>query len=95
MLCDHREAKKKLRPSYRGPFVVTGFGGDIGHSYTLRQIRGGVVPKHYHGDALRKFRPREGYLVNHSEAALLEYQNIRLGRGVLKLPRDLRPVQGA
>ncbi|RKF60729.1 hypothetical protein OnM2_048076 [Erysiphe neolycopersici] len=36
MLYDHREAGKKLRPSWRGPFVIVGFGGDMGKSYHLR-----------------------------------------------------------
>ncbi|KAI0990762.1 hypothetical protein K3495_g17425, partial [Podosphaera aphanis] len=29
MLFDNREAGKKLRPSWRGPFVIRGFGGDM------------------------------------------------------------------
>ncbi|KAI0995670.1 hypothetical protein K3495_g12511, partial [Podosphaera aphanis] len=37
MLFDNREAGKKLRPSWRGPFVIRGFGGDMGKSYRLRQ----------------------------------------------------------
>lgn len=95
MLYDHQTAGKKLRPSWRGPFVVTGYGGDMGKSYCLRQISGDPIPRHYHGDSLKPFRLREGYLVTHKELALLLTQNIRLGRSAFKLPKDLRTVPGA
>ena len=36
MLYDHQQAGRKLRPTWRGPFVVVGFGGDMGKSYRLR-----------------------------------------------------------
>ncbi|KAI1006688.1 hypothetical protein K3495_g1530 [Podosphaera aphanis] len=45
MLYDHRQAGKKLRPSWRGPFVITGFGGDMGKSCTIRQINGTPIPR--------------------------------------------------
>ncbi|POS81989.1 hypothetical protein EPUL_006423, partial [Erysiphe pulchra] len=95
MLFDHQQAGKKLRPSWRGPFVVKGFGGDMGRSYTLRQIDGTSISRHYHGDSLKRFRLREGYLVTGEEESLPVYQNIRLGRATFKLPKDLRTVPGA
>ncbi|KAI0997594.1 hypothetical protein K3495_g10592 [Podosphaera aphanis] len=90
MFYDHREAGKKLRPSWRGPFVITGLGGEMGISYTLRQIDGTKTPRHYYGDALKNFRLREGYLITGKEEALPIYQNIRPGRANFKLPRDLQ-----
>ncbi|RKF54269.1 hypothetical protein OnM2_099002 [Erysiphe neolycopersici] len=32
MLYGHRQSGRKLRPNWRGPFVVTGFGGSMGKS---------------------------------------------------------------
>ncbi|KAI0997985.1 hypothetical protein K3495_g10206 [Podosphaera aphanis] len=36
MLWDAKAAGKKLRPAWRGPFVITSYGGDMERSYTLR-----------------------------------------------------------
>ncbi|KAI0994798.1 hypothetical protein K3495_g13383 [Podosphaera aphanis] len=91
MLFDHRQAGKKLRPSRRGPFAVTGFEGDMGKSYTIHQLNGKPIPRHYHGDSLKKFRLREGYLVTGDEEALPSYQNIRLGNTEFRLPKFARP----
>ncbi|RKF59802.1 hypothetical protein OnM2_057042 [Erysiphe neolycopersici] len=44
MLYDHKQAGTKLRPTWRGPFVIVGFGGDMGKSYKLRQINGTPIP---------------------------------------------------
>ncbi|KAI0996284.1 hypothetical protein K3495_g11896 [Podosphaera aphanis] len=95
MLFDHREAGKKLRPSWRGPFVVVGLGGEMGKLYCLRQIEGTPIPRHYHGDALKPFGLREGYLVSKREERLLIVQNIRLGTAAFKLPKDQRTRPGA
>ncbi|RKF80182.1 hypothetical protein GcC1_039049 [Golovinomyces cichoracearum] len=95
MLFDHRESGKKLRPSWRGPFVVVGFGGDMGKSYCLRQIEGTPIPRHYHGDALKPFRLREGYLISKKEERIPVLQNIRLGTAAFKLPKNQRTVPGA
>ncbi|POS82013.1 hypothetical protein EPUL_006779, partial [Erysiphe pulchra] len=67
MLYDHRESGKKLRATWRGPFIITGFGGDTGRSYTLRQINGKPIPRHYHGDSIKPFRLREGYIATNKE----------------------------
>jgi transposase InsO family protein len=95
LLYDHKSAGKKLRPSWRGPFVITGYGGEHEKSYTLRQICGTPIPRTFHGDHLKRFRLREGYLVSGREQSLPVYQNIRYGRGSHKLPRDLRTIPGA
>lgn len=95
MLFDHREAGKKLRPTWRGPFVIAGFGGDMGKSYCLRQIEGTAIPRHYHGDTLKPFRLREGYLISEKEERIPILQNIRLGTAAFKLPRNQQSMPGA
>ncbi|POS82348.1 hypothetical protein EPUL_005422, partial [Erysiphe pulchra] len=90
MLFDHRQSGKKLLPTWRGPFVINGFGGDMGKSYEIRQISGSKIPRHYHGDSLKRFRMREGYLATGMEEKLPVYQNIRLGRAIFRLPKDIR-----
>ena len=89
MLYDHRQAGKKLRPTWRGPFVVMSFGGDMGKSYRLRQINGVPIPRHFHGDSLKIFRLRDGYLLTGEEETLPIFQNIRLGSASFKLPKDI------
>ncbi|KHJ34314.1 hypothetical protein EV44_g3764 [Erysiphe necator] len=95
MLYDHKESGKKLRATWRGPFIITGYGGDMHRSYTLRQISGKPISCHYHGDSLKPFRLREGYIVTNEEAGLPISQNIRLGRAAFKLPREQRTVAGS
>ncbi|POS81928.1 hypothetical protein EPUL_005559, partial [Erysiphe pulchra] len=94
MLWDEKSAGMKLRPAWRGPFIVTGFGGDMGKSYTIRQIDGSIIPRHYYGDHLKPFRLREGYLITQEEEKIPVYQNIRLGNAAFKLPRSVRKVPG-
>ncbi|KAI1005920.1 hypothetical protein K3495_g2300 [Podosphaera aphanis] len=91
MLFGHCQAGKKLRPSWRGPFVITGFGGDMARSYTTRQINGKKIPRHFHGESLKRFRLGEGYLVMEEEEALPVFQNIRLQKSEFKLPKSVRP----
>jgi hypothetical protein len=86
---------RQLRPSWRGPFVISGYGGEHGKSYLIRQICGTPIPRTFHGNHLKKFRLREEYLVSGREHSLPVYQNIRYGTGNHKLPRDLRTIPGA
>jgi len=90
MLYDAAEAGKKLRPSWRGPFVVTGQGGDHGKSYTLKQPDGTIIKRSYHGDSLKPFKLREGYLCTGTEEAIPAYQNLRAGKSRNKLPKAFR-----
>ncbi|RKF60317.1 hypothetical protein OnM2_052067 [Erysiphe neolycopersici] len=60
MLYDNTAAGNKLRPRWRGPSVIMGFGGDNGKSYRIRQINGKSIPRTYYGDHLKLFKPREG-----------------------------------
>ncbi|KAI0995730.1 hypothetical protein K3495_g12449 [Podosphaera aphanis] len=94
MLYDGSLAKKKLRPSWRGPFVITGPGGDHGRSFKVRQIDGSPILRTYHGDHLKVFRLREGYLRTGEEETLPTYQNIRLGKAYHKLPKLTRHRPG-
>ncbi|KAI1004034.1 hypothetical protein K3495_g4176 [Podosphaera aphanis] len=95
MLYDHSAAKRKLCASYRGPFIISGLAGDNGKSYTLRQVNGEPIRNTYHGDQLRPFRLREGYLVTDEELGIKVYQNIRLGRSRHKLSAVVELVPGA
>lgn len=45
--------------------------------YKLQQINGESIKGSFHGDHLRKFRPREGYLVPPIETLYPTYQNLR------------------
>lgn len=90
MLYDHTTAAQKLRPSWRGPFVISGSGGDHGRSYTLRQINGTPIPCHVHIDQLKPFYLRNSYMVTGDEERLSVYQNIRGGTASHSLPPELR-----
>ncbi|KAK6585464.1 hypothetical protein PZA11_002191 [Diplocarpon coronariae] len=95
MLFDERQSGKKLRAAWRGPFVIVGYAGEMGRSYTLRQIDGTNIRGHFYGDHLKAFRLREGYLVTSNEQELPVFQNIRLGNAAFKLPKAVRSIAGA
>ncbi|KAI0992831.1 hypothetical protein K3495_g15353 [Podosphaera aphanis] len=95
MLYDHAKAKLKLHASYRGPFVVTGFAGYHGKSYLLRQINGQRIKYSYHGDQLKLFRLREGYLISGNEQKIPAYQNLRSGKASHKIPKPTYYFEGA
>lgn len=52
----------KLKAPWRGPFVVRGYGGTHGISYTLKQFNGRNIRGLFHGNYLKPFVPRKGYL---------------------------------
>jgi hypothetical protein len=95
MLFDHRSAGLKLRPAWRGPFVITGLGGNKERSYTLRQIQATLIQRNYHGNSLKPFRLQEGYLVTYKEEAFPMFQNIRLGNAAFKLPKVINTIPSA
>ncbi len=76
-----------LTSSWQGPFWVTGLAGDHGKSYTLAQISGKKIKGLLHGDHVRKFCLREGYLIPASESRIPEYQNLRAPK-----QRKRRPI---
>jgi len=90
MLYDHTTAGQKLRPSWRGPFIVSGTGGEHGRSYRLSQINGTPIPRHFHIDQLKPFYLRNSYLVTGLEERLPAYQNLRAGTASHSLPPELR-----
>jgi transposase InsO family protein len=85
-LYDAHSAKLKLHPSFRGPFRVSGFGGDHQRSFKLEQLNGDPIRRTFYGDHLRLFKPRTGHLVNHTEELSPIYQNIRAGRTKSRIP---------
>lgn len=87
MLYDEKEAKKKLHPVYKGPFKITAHGGSYKKSYQLRQLDSTLIKNNNHGDQLKPFRVREGYLVSKSEENHPIYQNIRARKTVIKMPK--------
>lgn len=54
----------KLEPQWRGPFRIVGLGGTRGVSWRISQLNGRGIRGTYHGDHLKPFRPRQGYLFN-------------------------------
>ena len=84
----HRDPGK-LVERWRGPFIIDGFGGDHGASYTLKTLDGKSAPNTHHGDHLRIFRPREGYLRPADEEPLKVTRNLRFRRGKDWSARDL------
>jgi hypothetical protein len=53
----------KLEPRWRGPFRISGYGGSHGISFTLVQLNGRKIRGSFHGDHLKTFTPRTGYLL--------------------------------
>lgn len=95
MLYDHAKAKLKLHASYRGPFVVAGYAGEHKKSYLLRQVDGQKIKYSYHGDQLRPFRLREGYLITGNENRIPSYQNLRSGKASYEVPKPTKYFEGS
>ena len=68
----------KLQPRWRGLFRINGYGGSHGVSFTLQQLNGRGIKGAFHGDHLKRFRPRTGYLIDstphHPLTAAAAYQ---------------------
>ena len=64
-------------PRWNGPFVISGPGGEQNSSYKLRNLEGKPMPNLFHGDHLRIFRERTGYLRPANEEALPVMKNLR------------------
>lgn len=90
MLYDHTVAGQKMKPSWRGPFVVVELAGEHQRSYRLRQVNGAPIMRKFHIDQLKEFKLRMGYLTNGIEENLPVYQNLRAGQSLHSLPRALR-----
>lgn len=67
----------KLQPRWRGPFKISNYGGSHGTSFTLKQLNGRGIKGTFHGDDLKAFIPRTGYLKGTPGAPTPNYQTIR------------------
>ena len=78
----YQEKAGKLAPRWRGPFRISGFGGAHGRSFTLLQLNGRRIRGVFHGDHLKSFVPRSGYLsdLDASPVLLPQQQNTRRTR---------------
>ncbi|RKF56181.1 hypothetical protein OnM2_083006 [Erysiphe neolycopersici] len=74
---------KSLEPL--GPFIISEYCGEMQKSYTIRQISGKPIPRYFHGDLLKPFQLREGYIVTSEEA----------GNAVFKIPREQGTISGS
>lgn len=89
MVMLYQERSGKLQPRWRGPFKIIDYGGSHGASFVLQQLSGKHIRGSYHGDHLKKFVPRAGYLSSPSDPQLLQDQNIRVSQPRARL--HLRP----
>ena len=77
----YQKTSGKLQSRWREPFQITGYGGIHGHSFTLRQLvteRG--IRDTFHGDHLKTFIPRIGYLADSTMDQYESDQTIRRPR---------------
>ena len=81
----HQKSTGKLEPRWRGPFRIHEYGGAHGLSFVLRQLNGRKIKHTYHGDHLKKFTPRTGYLASHRDPSLQPEQTIRVRRRRVRL----------
>ena len=66
----------KLQPRWRGPFVVEAFASPRGVSYLIKQTNGRRIKGTFHGNHLKLFIARTGYLSDQA-SQLLPQQTIR------------------
>ena len=76
----HQDKSRKLEARWRGPFRISDYGGTHGRSFRLQQLNGRKVRGTYHGDHLKPFIPRTGYLADSSTPSLPPQQTIRKRR---------------
>ena len=76
----HQERSGKLQPRWRGPFQISEYAGSHGLSSKLQQLNGRPIRGSFHGDHLKRFVPRSGYLASHDDIQLLQTQTIRAPR---------------
>ena len=82
----HQKNTNKLEPRWRGPFRISGYGGSHGVSFRIQQLNGRMIRGTFHGDHIKTFVPRAGYLSDRSEQYPLQ-QTIRRPRHQTKLPK--------
>jgi len=67
----------KLQARWRGPFKISGHRGTHGRSFTLEQLNGRRIKGTFHGDHLKTFVPRTGYLADPNPDPVPQKQSIR------------------
>ena len=71
----------KLEATWRGPFRISGYSGGHGRSFALEQLnRRRRIKGTFHGDHLKLFIQRTGYLTTAMDTPLLPEQNLRASR---------------
>lgn len=60
----HQKNPGKLQPRWRGPFTVHSYGSERHLSYLLSQISESLNKGNFHGDDLKKFVLRHGFLTD-------------------------------
>ena len=73
----YQEHSGKLQPRWRGPFQISAYGGSHGLSFCLKQLNGRKIRGKFHGDHLKTFLPRTGYLAEANPPPLPQTQTIR------------------
>ena len=68
----YQKGVAKLQPRWRGPFRIKGYGGSHGVSFTLQQLNGRGIRGTFHGDHLKEYRPRTGYLATVDQQSSLQ-----------------------
>lgn len=58
----YRKRTGKLEPRWRGPFKISGLGGVLGLCWKIEQLNGRQIRGGFHGDHLKHFPERTGYL---------------------------------
>lgn len=79
MLYDHTAAGQELKPSWRGPFGISGMGGTHGRCYTIEHVDGKPISRRFHSDQLKAFELRASYLSAGDEERLPAGRDIRAG----------------
>lgn len=62
----HQKKTGKLEARWRGPFRISGCGGIHATTFILQQLDGTRIRGTFHGDDLKQFKPRSGYLWDES-----------------------------
>lgn len=77
----YQEKSEKLKPRWRGPFIIQGFGREHEISYHIKQLNGRKIRGTFHGNHLKVFIPKTSYLADPSmDLPLMPYQPIRRPR---------------
>ncbi len=67
----------KLQERWKGPFRISAYGGSHGKSFCLVHLNGRLIRGTFHGDHLKKYLPRTGYLEEAYTPPLPQTQTIR------------------